>query len=437
MIKNTLVMNLQVGNDNGNSEQDLIINGQAITQPNVYSKILRQLPNLEEMNPKYIAENIHSNLIVTIESPSVNKGLATTFYVGKYALKSGKSLYNIKVGVDNAKVKSDVPVINTLANIAGYAVGKAYKENEGIEKIDVKVDMTTALPVNQYRKATVTEFSKQFMDNIHKVTVFLGEHKVLVSIEFEYTKVLPEAVPTVFYLKALANRLKKYEANVNSLDKKSEDYEQQLKTLEKQKKEAESILGEYMNEYGIKVEDLCFDKKKILHVAIGEGTTEFPVTNDDDFDRDFIRGSNNGVGHAIERVLDDFIADKRLTANFSRQNYSEALKDERNKHHVDATEYIQAELEAEAIMILNKCKQEVGKTNNELDLICVYGGGSILMKEYLYKELNEFAKSVDINVLYIPKPYSVMAESLGMYEFTTNHPYFKKLKKMYLQAKKK
>ncbi|MEG2110059.1 MAG: ParM/StbA family protein [Clostridium sp.] len=435
MIKNALVMNLHIGNDNGNSEQDLTIDGKAIAQPNVYSKIGR-LPNLEEMNPKYIAENIHSNLIVTIESPSINKGLATTFYIGKYALKSGKPLHNIKVGADNSKIKSDVPVVNTLANVAGYAVGKAYKENGNIETLDVKVDMTTALPVNQYSKAAATEFAQRFLNGTHKVTVFLGAHKVLVNLEFEYTKTLPEAVPTVFYLKALANRLKAYEKNVKSLDKKSADYEDQLNALDQQKKEAEGILGEYMDEYRIDVKDLCFDKKSILHVAIGEGTTEYPVTEDIDFNPNFIQGTNNGVGHAIERVLDDFIADKRLTANFSRQNYSEALKDERNKYHVDATDYIQAELEAEAIMILNKCKQEVGKTNNALDLICVYGGGSILMKEYLYEELKEFAKSVDINVLYVPKPYSVMAESLGMYEFTTS-PIFKQLKKMYLQAKKK
>ena len=102
---------VKVGNDNGNSEHDLIINGVAIAQPNVFAKV-RKLPNLDEVNREYVLDNIHDNLIVTCEDPS---GI---YYVGNYALKSGQKVRNIEVGIDNNKVDSDIVMVNTLAQIA-------------------------------------------------------------------------------------------------------------------------------------------------------------------------------------------------------------------------------------------------------------------------------------------------------------------------------
>ncbi|WP_294364875.1 hypothetical protein [uncultured Clostridium sp.] len=58
------VIELKVGNDNGNSEHDLIINGVLIAAPNVFAKV-RKLPNLDEINKEFVLNDIHNNLIVT------------------------------------------------------------------------------------------------------------------------------------------------------------------------------------------------------------------------------------------------------------------------------------------------------------------------------------------------------------------------------------
>lgn len=44
--------------------------------------LVRRLSNLDEVNKKYIIENIENNLIVTCEDPS---GI---YYIGNYALSS-------------------------------------------------------------------------------------------------------------------------------------------------------------------------------------------------------------------------------------------------------------------------------------------------------------------------------------------------------------
>lgn len=386
-------LHLVVGNDNGNSEHDIVIEGKLIQQPNVYSKINR-LPNLDEVNPLAYANDVHNHLIVTIDSPKVNNGTPTTYFVGTYAINSGQRVFNIEIGVDNNKMISDIPVINTLAQIAGYAASQEYIKDASKEEIEVTVDMTTALPVNQYSKNNSNSMSEKFIGK-HIVTVHFGSKKIRCNIEFLYVKTIPEAVPTVFYLK-----------NNN----KNND-----------------LLDDYKKEYG----NSDFKNKKILHVAIGEGTTEYPLTEDENFNPSFLTGTYNGVGLAVEAILEEFKTDYRLPM-YTRQDYSNALKDTTDKYHRQAVDSIQEQLEYQAEEIYRNVKKEVEHAKNNVDIICVYGGGSILMKPYLREKLNDFCKITNIQLLYIDKPLSVSIEAFGMYEFSKSAT-FKSLKENYLK----
>ena len=104
-------MQFMVANDNGNSEQDLIINGQKISAPNVFARV-GKLTNLDELNPEYVLKNIHDNLIVSVDG--------ALYYVGAYAMSSGQHCRSITVGVDNDKVSSDIVYVNTLAHGNGH-----------------------------------------------------------------------------------------------------------------------------------------------------------------------------------------------------------------------------------------------------------------------------------------------------------------------------
>lgn len=375
---------LKVGNDNGNSEQKMVINETLIKQPNVYTRVSK-LPNLDELNAEYVAKNIQDNLIVTIESPSVNNGGATTYFVGTYATKSGRNVRNIEVGAVNSKLNSEVPLINTFAQIAAYATKEIYLKDNKVESVEVDVDMTTGLPVNQYNKENARIFADRFIGN-HKVTVFLGNQKVEVKLNFKYVKVLPEGTSTVFYLQ-----------------------NNKIKELEKYN----------------------FRNKKIQHVDIGEGTTEYPMTNDINFNPLFITGSNNGVGHAINNVLLDFMSKKSLQ-KYTRQDFSNALKDKNHKYHADAEEIIEDELEDQAFTIAAFTKQEIAKANNDVDYVLVYGGGSLLMRGYLERELEQYLTNTGVELIYIPEEIAVEVEVFGMYEFC-NSKIFSSLKEKYVR----
>ncbi|WP_303814386.1 hypothetical protein [Selenomonas ruminantium] len=149
---------------------------------------------------------------------------------------------------------------------------------------------------------------------------------------------------------------------------------------------------------------------------MGEGTTEFPVTTDVHFKPDFISGTNNGNGHAIDAVIDDFKEQFGLM-KLTRQEYSDILQDEGHKYHATAVEFIMPALENQAEEILHKAKQVIQQANNEIDVVCVYGGGSIMMREALEKKLKDFCDRAMIKLLYMPKKYAVTLEVSGLNVF--------------------
>lgn len=404
--KKVISMHLEVGNDNGNSEHDLVINGELIEQPNVISKV-RKLPMLEEVNPDYVAKNIHDNLLTSINSPSVAPGI---YFSGNYALRSGERVRSIEVGVDSNKADSNIVVINTLAHLSGFAIKKAFMQGEDLKNIEIALTiyMTTALPIKQYNKRVAEEFTKRFTEGKHNVTVYVGDISVNVYIVFEFVKVIPEGVTSIFALQS-RQIIDKPEDELSDDEKK---YNQEIKEL----------FGEF-------VDGKSFLKKKVLHVAIGEGTTEYPLTKDIAFDPNFIFGSNNGIGHAIDKALPEFKEEIGLL-NYSRQNYSEVLRNPGHKYYHLAMDIVEQYIEEESEEILQNVKREIQRANNEVDIVCVYGGGSILMREYLEKKLAQVCGRADIKLLYIPEKYAVTIEAVGMYEFVKG-PIFKKLKEKY------
>lgn len=391
-------LKLKVGNDTGNSEHDIIINDYQICQPNVISRS-RKTPNLEELDQKTFIENIENNLVINLISKKVSTG---TYYIGNYALKSGQAVKSIEVGVDNNKAESDIVFINTLAQIGGYAVKQAYKEGKLDEHIKVKVDMTGSLPINQYNSTIAENFSKKFTDEIHILNIEIPKKSVKVEIEFEFVKILQEGVSTTFALETLE-------------DKVFNEYN--------------SKYNEKVGAYNIKLNKDYFKNSeiRILHISVGEGTTEYPLTIGKKFNPNFISGSNNGVGHGIDDSLEEFKSEIGVST-YSRQKFSEIIKDDSHKYHLLAKDILDFYLEKQSDEILKNAKRELEKCNNEVDLVLVYGGGSILMRNTLEKKLEDICNRAKINLLYLDKQYSVTIECKGLYAFT-NSKIFEIIKK--------
>jgi len=375
-----------VGNDNGNSEHDLIIDGRLIQQPNVNCRV-DELPWSEEQAPESFIKNLQEQLVVTIDSPSARPGM---YYVGKFALESGEILDNLQIGIDQ-KCDMDLPIVNTLAQIAAAAVQKAYEEEKIIpEMINVDVDMVTALPVTQHTDETSAKFERRFMNGIHNVTVHLGKQRVAVKIVFEFTKVVPEATPVIFTLQ------KDAEGNWREGD------------IFQQFVEAYQLEPNFNGSY--------FKDKRILHVDIGDGSTEYPITEGNKFLRQFIHGSHHGAGYAIEGALDEF---NRLIhlPDSPRQFFSDVIKNPKHKYYGKAIATLKRPLESQSRQIIQNVKKQLTKARNEIDVICVYGGGSIIMRSILYPMLKELCDEREMKLLYIPEEYAVILNAMGLDAF--------------------
>ncbi len=374
-----------VANDNGNSEQDIIINGNEIAAPNVYARV-QELPSLDEVNPEYVLTHIHDNLIVSIKG--------ALYYVGAYALQSNQHCHSITIGVDNDKVSSNIVYVNTLAHIAGEALATAYAKNKDLLQSDIlpiTVDMATAIPVSYYTAKSSHAFEDKFMNQTHKVSVFVGPHEYTVAISFRYVKCIPEGVTATH---ALFQRPELFTAE-------------------------ESFVPQNLS------------KCRILHIAIGEGTTEFPLTTGIGFNPSFISGTNNGNGHAISAVLPRFKKEFGLQT-ITRQDFSRYIRDENHKYHADALDILQPALDDEASDILISAEQVIANANNEVDVVAVYGGGSILMRKYLEPKLAAYCKRARIQLVYIDDPaLAVKLEAYGLNAFLGSKT-FMTLKKKHL-----
>ncbi|UZJ79053.1 ParM/StbA family protein [Fictibacillus sp. KU28468] len=381
-----------VGNDNGNSEHDIYIDGRLFQQPNVNCAV-DQLPWSEEQAPETIVRNLQDNLIVTIDSPAARAGM---YYVGKFALESGELIENIQVGVDY-KYEIDLPIVNTLAQIAAVAVQKGFAEEKKLPaSIDVTVDMATALPITQHSDESAAKFEKRFMNGPHHVTVHVGKQRVTVKVEFEFVKVIPEATPVTFSLQ------KDEDGNW----RKGDIFDQFIEAYDMPK----NFNGSF------------FKNKKILHTDIGDGSTEYPITEGNKFLRQFVHGTNHGAGYAIEEALSEF---NRLIhlPDSPRQFFSDVIKNPNHKYHARAMKTLKRPLEGQARQIINNIRKQLTKARNEIDLICVYGGGSILMNPILSPMLKELCDEREIQLLYIPAKYAVTMNANGLDAFVRGKIY--------------
>lgn len=417
----TLKLHMNIGNDIGNSEIDMYINGHLIRQPNVYS-LIGQMPwKDDDVEVQKNLKNIYDNLVVSIISSAVPTGMYT---VGTHALKTkGENVTNLYVKGNESKSDQLVPYINTLALVAARAVQEAHLAGESLDEIKVVADMGTALPVKQCSPENVATYRKKFMGETHTVTVHLGlTKKVNVSIDFDYVHVLQEGTPVTFALQM------DIEGNwrTNSYEPSSD--------------ETNDLYSEFAELYDLEdVDGSYFDGKNILHVDMGDGTTDTPFTRGDAVDNDFCDGVNNGIGHALRDAIPDLVTLAPHAFNsVTRQQYSEILKSQyTSRKHKFLNEAIQAfnpHCENQTTQIVHHVNDQVFKIGpNEIDVVVVYGGGSILTRSIIFDKLKEMCDKTRIQLFYVPAKYAVTLNAEGLDYFVRSEIYAH-LKKNYMSS---
>lgn len=381
-----------VANDNGNSEHKIFIGDTLYKYPNVYS-IIYDPPGQSDEDLDVVIDNLHKNIDVLINSEAISKS-PTRYLVGLSALSSQNphNIYNMDVS-NVKKHKETLPIINTLAIIATEAVKEHYYKNAKLENgdtIKVKVNMTTALPASIHDSETEKEFGDKFTNHLHEVKVYVKDLSINVQIDFNYVKVLKEGIPALFEI--IEDGKNNYR-NDHMFDQFKREYDHK------------------------KLDGSYFLKKQLLHVDIGDGSTELVFTTGYSADPRKSAGEKFGLGQAIEKAsvgLSD-----HLGIDITRQTISEYLKDKNHKFHHKAMGQLYLPKEEVSDKVYRAIVKRLETLRFEVDVICVYGGASILLEDILYRQLVNFCTEYKIEVLWIPAEFAVDMNVRGMKIFNS------------------
>lgn len=372
-------MKLVAGNDIGNSETKMFVDDVLIKQPSVIKRLMKQPDFIEDDDEKNIA-NLLDDLVVEVSSAGLRR--SGLFFVGKRANSTGMDVENLNIKTGN-KHRNDIPVVMTLSMLSARAVQLHYqKENEVPSFIDLDVDLITAIPASEYSKEKAEQLEKRFFDHEHIVIVYVGDKSVTVKMKFNFVKVTREGLPALYAF------------------------------LESE----EDILSNYRKIYpddGLIPMDL--KDKKILHVDIGDGTSEYIYTIGLNPVVDACSGEPRGVGHAAEIAKELLKDETNGYVDLNRQQFMEHLRDTESNFHKLAQQFMKEARFIQSDKILEDVEEKY--TNNaagNVDIITVYGGGSIQFKEELYEDLKIFTEDVKCKLLWVPEKYAADMNAGGM-----------------------
>ncbi|MGG6439814.1 ParM/StbA family protein [Saccharococcus caldoxylosilyticus] len=371
-------MKLVVANDIGNSETKMIVNDTLIKQPSVVKRLLSK-PNVMETNVEKNIANLLDELIVHVTSNAIKR--SGLYFIGKRANMTADKVENMNIKLGN-KSKHDIPVLMTLSMLAARSVQLAYQENQELpSSISVDVSMTTAIPASEYSADQARYLEGRFTSNDHVVIVYVGETPVTVTLHFQTVKVTQEGIPALYAL----------------LESENE------------------ILKNYNEHYKKQAVPKDFANKRILHVDIGDGTTEYVYTVGMNPVTDVCSGEKRGVGHATEEATQLLKEEVGGFLNLNRQQFMDIFRDPSHHLHDLAVRFMQEARYSQAQRILEDIQEKYSDIAGNVDVIAVYGGGSIQFKEELYEELLDFANTVHCEVLWIPEKYAVDMNVNGLH----------------------
>lgn len=367
--------------DLGNSNLKLFVNGKYEVVPNVFQRVYGGIESYETNDEKNVI-NLLDDLYVHITSKAIERN--GSFLIGKRALQKGNRITSMNIQVGN-KHEDDVPVVNVLGVISARMVQEAYEQTKEIPSVlNVEVDLITAIPASQHTPKTAKYLTERFKENTHVVIVHVGEKQVTVQVEFSQVRVTKEGATSLY-------------AIIEGKEEMFSDFQQ----LYKNKLKNIQVTGDY------------FKDKKILHVDIGDGTTEYIYTKGLNPILDSCKGERRGIGHATEEA--SRLLNERKGTNFKRQQFVQIILDPSDKYHEEASDYLYETRYEQAQLITEDIKEKYrNETGSEAEIIAVYGGGSIALREELYKKVLAFCDKTDLMLFYVPEKYAINLNSEGM-----------------------
>jgi plasmid segregation protein ParM len=375
---------------------------QAVDMPSA-AAVITNSADVRISEPSAIAEefkDIYNNLEISFDSPLIDDK-ETHMYVGKRAVRSGKSLqeFNLKES-RRSKSETELSAILTLSIIAGKTLHDYYVKNNKLpEKEEVlHADATIAisLPIEEYKLSRVAA-ARNYTAKPHLVRIHNFQNTVRVDIHVKEVTVAPEGASAQF---AIAKKGEKFmNALVSNMIANGIDLP------------ADITPADIMMAGGI------------IGIDIGEGTVNFPIYQDLKFNPDTSSTFNKGYGN----VMDESLA--RLTQMGrpfdSRKKLVDWLIDSKDKplmraKRAEAMNIVDAEINIFTEELNRKFATVLERNGAFAEVVYVYGGGATPVQKSLYPKLiktikKTFGEDAFMPILYLDSSYSRCLNRDGLY----------------------
>lgn len=189
--------------DIGNSKVKFKIDDKVQKIPSVYKRLFKPLTPSETDIEKCVV-NLLDDLNVHITSSSIKR--SGQFLVGKRAMNFAKDTTTMDIE-EGGKHEDDLPIIHLVSIVAAKAIQKEFGETRELPKtLDVKVNLTTAIPASEWKPEHARELERRFVEKSHIAIVDVAEEKVTVTVTFEKVRVTREGIPPLYrMIRAIAD----------------------------------------------------------------------------------------------------------------------------------------------------------------------------------------------------------------------------------------
>ena len=400
MSKNNVVK-MNVANDLGYGSVKAKVNDTKIHFPSVLAlqreqDIAKPVEfDSEKEKLSYLSDMIN-HMDVTVSSSAVKT--QGRFLLGTAAVKSSLPMRAFDVNDFTGKSDNDLSIILTLGMIAAQRVALAVENGEDLsEQLNAEVNMTTALPVSEGKKnGIVDSYINKYVNSKHTVVFHNLKDPITVSLTFNKVYVALEGEVAQLYIQNSDIKLK-------GLIKK--DFAKNYPELATE----------------IEVTDLV-KIKNLLGIDIGEGTTDLVVIKDGKANAVSSTSLPTGYGNALQDAIDvlqtqnmNFEARSQLQ-DYLSQDVSPLAKRMQNKVRQTVFE----QLAPFADKIVEAASKTMRKAGANVEVLYVYGGGSIPMLEQtelrqkLAQKMKDFSGGIDVPVIWIDKSYAQILNEKGL-----------------------
>lgn len=400
MSKNNVVK-MNVANDLGYGSVKAKVNDTKIHFPSVLAlqreqDIAKPVEfDSEKEKLSYLSDMIN-HMDITVSSSAVKT--QGRFLLGTAAVKSSLPMRAFDVNDFTGKSDNDLSIILTLGMIAAQRVALAVENGEDLsEQLNAEVNMTTALPVSEGKKnGIVDSYINKYVNSKHTVVFHNLKDPITVSLTFNKVYVALEGEVAQLYIQNSDIKLK-------GLIKK--DFAKNYPELATE----------------IEVTDLV-KIRNLLGIDIGEGTTDLVVIKDGKANAISSTSLPNGYGNALQDAIDvlqmqnmNFEARSQLQ-DYLSQDVSPLAKRMQNKVRQTVFE----QLAPFADKIVEAASKTMRKAGANVEVLYVYGGGSIPMLEQtelrqkLAQKMKDFSGGIDVPVIWIDKSYAQILNEKGL-----------------------